>query len=104
MLFVTETWDIFLGWDVRSLFSSPVLLSTQTDSIHQQQQQASGRTKTFDQLAEEQKTASTGRDMEELPVKSKDKEIQPEAFEEKITTQGSKQNFNSNGRSLRYEI
>ncbi|XP_031142739.1 ataxin-7-like protein 2b isoform X1 [Sander lucioperca] len=55
-----------------------------TDSIHQQQK-ASGRTKTFDQLAEEQKTTSAGRDIEQLLVKSKDKEQHLEAFKEKIT-------------------
>ncbi|XP_074501128.1 ataxin-7-like protein 2b [Sebastes fasciatus] len=64
-----------------------------TDSIHQQQK-SSGRTKTFDQLAEEQKTASAGRDTEQLLVKSKDNEQHLEAFEEKITTQSSK-TFNS---------
>ncbi|XP_070767211.1 ataxin-7-like protein 2b [Enoplosus armatus] len=66
-----------------------------TDSIHQQQK-ALGRTKTFDQLAVEQRTASAGRDMEQLLVKSKDKEQRLEAFEEKITSQGNKYNLNSN--------
>ncbi|KAL7398892.1 hypothetical protein ABVT39_016693 [Epinephelus coioides] len=67
-----------------------------TDSIHQQEQKSLGRTKTVDQLAEEQKTGSTGREMEQLLVKSKDKAQHLEAFEDKITTQGSKHNFNSN--------
>lgn len=74
----------------------------QTDSIHQQQKAL--RTKTFDQLAAEQRTASAGRDMEQPLVKSKDKEQHWETFEEKITTQGSKYNFNSNCHSLRYEM
>lgn len=78
-------------------FLSCAVLSTQTDSIHQQQK-ASGRTKTFDQLAEEQKTTSAGRDIEQLLVKSKDKEQHLEAFKEKIT-QSSK-----NCHILRYEI
>ncbi|XP_068453944.1 ataxin-7-like protein 2b isoform X2 [Clinocottus analis] len=54
------------------------------DSIHQQQK-ALGRTKTFDQLTEEQKTASAGQDIEQLPVKSKNKEQQ----QEKIALQSS---------------
>eukprot|EP00064_Thunnus_orientalis_P006995 superscaffoldBa00000752_g7014 len=65
------------------------------DSIHQQQG-ALGRTKTFDQLAVEKRTPSAGRDIEQLPVKSKDKEQHLEAFEEKIANQGSKTNFNNN--------
>lgn len=76
------------------------VLSTQTESIHQQQK-AMGRTKIFDQLAVEQRTSSAGRDMEQLPLKSKDKEQHSEAFEEKTTTQGSKYNFNSNCHILR---
>lgn len=60
-----------------------------------------GRTKIFDQLAVEQRTASSGRDMEQLPLKSKDKEQHSEAFEEKTTTQGIKYNFNSNCHILR---
>ncbi|XP_044208257.1 ataxin-7-like protein 2b isoform X2 [Thunnus albacares] len=70
------------------------------DSIHQQQG-ALGRTKTFDQLAVEQRTPSAGRDIEQLPVKSKDKEQHLEAFEEKIANQGSKTNFNNNCHILR---
>lgn len=78
------------------------VLLTQTGSI-QQQQKAMGKTKTFDQLAVEQRTASAGRDMEQLLVKPKDKE-HLEAFEDKKTTQGCKYNFNSNVHILRYEI
>ncbi|XP_019114778.2 ataxin-7-like protein 2b isoform X2 [Larimichthys crocea] len=70
-----------------------------TGSI-QQQQKAMGKTKTFDQLAVEQRTASEGRDMEQLLVKPKDKE-HLEAFEDKKTTQGCKYNFNSNVHILR---
>ncbi|XP_059189509.1 ataxin-7-like protein 2b [Centropristis striata] len=70
-----------------------------TDSIHQQQK-ASGRSKTFDELAEEQRTASAGRDVEQLLVKSKDNEQHREASEEKTTTQSSK-HFNSNCHILR---
>lgn len=84
-------------------FSLCAVLSTQTDSIHQQQK-ALGRTKTFDQLAVEHRAASAGRDMEQLLVKSKYKEQHLEAFEEKATAQGSKYNFNSNCHILRYEI
>ncbi|XP_044065556.1 ataxin-7-like protein 2b isoform X2 [Siniperca chuatsi] len=69
-----------------------------TDSIHQQQK-ALGKTKTFDHLAVEQRAASAGRDMEQLLVKSKEQHL--EAFEEKITTQGSKYNLNSNCHFLR---
>ncbi|KAI3357383.1 hypothetical protein L3Q82_015809 [Scortum barcoo] len=69
-----------------------------SDSIHQQQKTL--RTKTFDQLAAEQRPPSTCRDMEQPPVKSKDREQHWEAFEEKITTQGSKYNFNSNCHSF----
>ncbi|XP_034394166.1 ataxin-7-like protein 2b isoform X2 [Cyclopterus lumpus] len=68
-----------------------------TDSIHQEQN-ALGRTKTVDQLTEEQKTASGGQDMEQLPVKSKDKE-QHQQQHEKITLQSSK-TFNSNSHVL----
>ncbi|XP_054465557.1 ataxin-7-like protein 2b isoform X2 [Anoplopoma fimbria] len=64
-----------------------------TDSIHQQQK-ALERIKTPDQLTEEKKTASAGRDMEQLPVKPKDRE-QHHQQQEKITTQSSK-TFNSN--------
>ncbi|XP_040009992.1 ataxin-7-like protein 2b [Xiphias gladius] len=71
-----------------------------TDSIHQQQK-ALGSAKTFDQLAGEQRTAPAGRDMEQLLVKLKDKEQHLETFEEKITTQGSRYNFNSNCHILR---
>ncbi|XP_075951331.1 ataxin-7-like protein 2b isoform X2 [Anarhichas minor] len=71
-----------------------------TDSVHQQQK-ALGRTKTSDQLTEEQKTASAGRDMEQLPVKSKDKE-QHHQQQEKITLQSST-TFNSNCHILRSE-
>ncbi|CAK6951330.1 ataxin-7-like protein 2b isoform X1 [Scomber scombrus] len=70
-----------------------------TDSIHQQQG-ASGRTKTFDQLAVQQRTPSAGRDMEQLPVKSKDKEQPLEDFEEKIATQRNKNNFSNNCHML----
>ncbi|XP_068589239.1 ataxin-7-like protein 2b isoform X1 [Cebidichthys violaceus] len=63
-----------------------------TDSI-QQQQKALGRTKTFDQLTEEQKRASAGRDMEQLPVKSKDKE-QHHQQQEKIILQITTSNSN----------
>ncbi|XP_042347871.1 ataxin-7-like protein 2b [Plectropomus leopardus] len=66
------------------------------DSIHQQQQKPSGRTKIVERLAEEQKTVPTDREMEQLLVKSKDKVQHLEAFEEKITTQGSKYSFSSN--------
>ncbi|XP_035511903.1 ataxin-7-like protein 2b isoform X1 [Morone saxatilis] len=66
-----------------------------TDSIHQQQK-ALGRTKTFGQLAVEQRTTPTGRDVEQSLVKSEDKEQHLEAFEEKKMTQGSKYNFSSN--------
>lgn len=86
---------ICLGWDV-------AVLSTQIDSIHQQQK-ALGRARTFDQLAAEQRTASAGRDMEQLLVKLKEKEQHLEAFEEKITTQGSRYNFSNNCHILRYE-
>ncbi|KAM7404609.1 hypothetical protein PAMP_011942 [Pampus punctatissimus] len=65
------------------------------ESIHQQQR-ALGRTRAFDQLAVEQRTPSAGRDMEQLPVKSKDKEHHLEAFEEKMATQGNKNKFNNN--------
>ncbi|XP_068997506.1 ataxin-7-like protein 2b isoform X1 [Embiotoca jacksoni] len=71
-----------------------------TDSI-QQQQKALGKHETTEQSAAEQRTTSAGRDMEQLLVKSKHKEKHLEAFEEKITTQGSKYNFNSNCRILR---
>ncbi|XP_030277752.1 ataxin-7-like protein 2b isoform X1 [Sparus aurata] len=71
-----------------------------TDSIHQQQK-AMGKPKSFDQLAAEQRTASAGRDMEQLLVKSKDKEPHLEAFEEKTATQGSKYNSSSNCHILR---
>ena len=63
-----------------------------------------GRTKTFDQLAAEQKAAPAGRDTEQLLVKSKEKEQHLEAFEEKTTTQGSKYSINSKCHILRYEI
>ncbi len=78
-----------------------VALSAQIDSIHQQQK-AMGRTKTFDQLAVEQRAASAGRDMEPLLVESKHKEKHLEAFDEKKATQGSKYNLNSNCLILRY--
>ncbi|XP_023283206.1 ataxin-7-like protein 2 [Seriola lalandi dorsalis] len=71
-----------------------------TDCI-QQQQKALGRAKSFDQLAVEQRAASAGRDMEQLLVKLKDKEQHLEVFEEKITTQGNRYNFNSNCHILR---
>nr|XP_040049611.1 ataxin-7-like protein 2b isoform X2 [Gasterosteus aculeatus aculeatus] len=58
----------------RKELSSQELICT-TDSIHQQQK-ALGRTKTFDQLTEEQKTPSADRDTEQLPVGSKDNEKQ----------------------------
>ncbi|XP_029291871.1 ataxin-7-like protein 2b isoform X2 [Cottoperca gobio] len=66
-----------------------------TDSIHQQQQKALGRTKTFDPLAEEQEAASAAQDIERLLVTPKDREQHLEAFEEKIPTQSCK-TFNSN--------
>ena len=78
-------------------------LSIQTDSIHQQQK-ALGRAKTFEWLAGEQRTPSASRDTEQLFVKLKDKEKNLEAFEEKITTQGSRYKFSSNCNILRYGI
>ncbi|XP_071332106.1 ataxin-7-like protein 2b isoform X1 [Trachinotus anak] len=71
-----------------------------TDSIHQQQK-ALGRASTSGQLAVEQRAASAGRDMELFLVKLKEKEQHLEAFEEKITTQGNRYNFNSNCNILR---
>lgn len=62
-----------------------------------------GRTKTFDQLAVEQRAACAGRHVEQLLVKSKDIEQHLEAFEEKITTRGSKYNLNSSCHILRYD-
>lgn len=52
----------------------------------------------------QQKTPSAGRDMEHLPVKSKDKEQPLETFEEKIATQRNKNNFSNNCHMLRYRI
>uniref|UniRef100_UPI0037E9785A ataxin-7-like protein 2b n=1 Tax=Semicossyphus pulcher TaxID=241346 RepID=UPI0037E9785A len=75
-------------------------LICKTDSI-QQQQKALGRTKTSDQLAVEPKTASAGRNMEQLLVKTKDNLRHLEALEDKITTQGSKYHFNSSCHILR---
>ncbi|XP_045912356.1 ataxin-7-like protein 2b isoform X2 [Micropterus dolomieu] len=75
-------------------------LTCNTDSIHQQQK-TMGRTKTFDQLAVEQRAACAGRHVEQLLVKSKDIEQHLEAFEEKITTRGSKYNLNSSCHILR---
>nr|XP_046253148.1 ataxin-7-like protein 2b isoform X2 [Scatophagus argus] len=61
-----------------------------------QQQKLMGKTKIFDRLAVEQRTAPASQDMEQLLVKSKDKEQRWEAFEEKSTAQSNKYNFNSN--------
>ncbi|TNN82923.1 Ataxin-7 [Liparis tanakae] len=72
-------------------------LLCKTDSIHQQQK-ALGRTKTSDQWTEEQNTASGGQDMEQLPVKSKDKEQHHQ--QEKITLQSST-TCNGNSHILR---
>lgn len=100
LLFVEDFHQFFWMW-CNAFFLSAVL-STQTDSIHQQQK-AMGKPKSFDQLAAEQRTASAGRDMEQLLVKSKDKEPHLEAFEEKTATQGSKYNSSSNCHILRYD-
>ncbi|XP_056278969.1 ataxin-7-like protein 2b isoform X1 [Pseudoliparis swirei] len=75
-------------------------LLCKTDSIHQQQK-ALGSTKTSDQWTEEQNTASGGQDMEQLPVKSKDKEQHHQ--QEKITLQSST-TFNGNSHILRSRI
>lgn len=49
--------------------------------------------------AREQETVPAGRDVEQLPVKTKDKE---QHLAEKITTQGIKYKFNRNCQAFRY--
>ncbi|XP_041654581.1 ataxin-7-like protein 2b isoform X2 [Cheilinus undulatus] len=71
-----------------------------TDSI-QQQQKALGKTKTFDQLEAEPKTGSAGRNIEQLPVKTKEKTQHSEAFEDNIKTQSNKCNLKSSCHILR---
>lgn len=73
-----------------------VVLSAQTDAIHLQQG-AFGKTKSFEQLA----TASAGRDVETLPLRSTEKEKHLEALEEKIASRCRKYNFNNNCHVLR---
>uniref|UniRef100_A0A3P8TUI8 Ataxin 7-like 2b n=1 Tax=Amphiprion percula TaxID=161767 RepID=A0A3P8TUI8_AMPPE len=75
-------------------------LTCNTDSINQQQK-TSAKPKTIDQLAAEKTKVSGGLEVEQLFDKSKHKDKHLEAFEEKITTQGSKYNFNSNCHILR---
>ncbi|XP_047465549.1 ataxin-7-like protein 2b [Mugil cephalus] len=78
-------------------------LITNVESNHQQQK-AVGKPTTADQLAVEQKTASTGPDTEQLLVKSKHKDKHLEPLKEKITNQGGKYNFNGNCHLLRSRI
>ncbi|KAM9855217.1 ataxin-7-like protein 2b [Aulostomus maculatus] len=89
-----------LDQERKKLCSRELTCNKEESDAAQLQQRSLCKTKTSEEPAVQPRAASAGRDMEQLPVKPKEREQRLEGLQETITTRCRQRNFNSSCHSL----